>query len=225
MRDIPLNDFAIDILNDALWFTRDKNYEAVVKTKADKHNKEDADYYTGDAYFKLIKSQGMGHGGFPEVVVSHGFGIGQMHFSKEKVSQSKIPEVSLKQEAFLQKIQTTFNLKRNALFAVYPPGGYISWHNNANASAFNCVFTWSETGDGWWKHWDNEKKEMVTIPDKKGWQCKVGYFGAYEDPEEKLVYHTARNGDTGLRMTVAFVLDRSEMAVGMQDWIIEDIHA
>ena len=145
MRDIPLNDFAIDILNDALWFTKDKNYEAVVKTKADKHNKEDADYYTGDAYFKLIKSQGMGHGGFPEVVVSHGFGIGQMHFSKEKVSQAKIPEVSLKQEAFLQKIQTTFNLKRNALFAVYPPGGYISWHNNANASAFNCVFTWSET--------------------------------------------------------------------------------
>jgi hypothetical protein len=103
-------------------------------------------------------------------------------------------------------------------------GGNISWHNNANAPAYNFVFTWSETGDGWWKHWDNEKKEMITIPDVKGWQCKAGYFGSYEDNEERLVYHTAKNGGTGLRMTVAFVLDRSEMALGMQDWIIEDIH-
>ena len=225
MKDIPLNDFTLEILNEALWFTENENYKAVVKTKDDKHNSKDADWFTGEDYFKQIKSMGVAHGGFPEVVVSHGFGIGQLNFAKDKTATGKVPEVTLRQNEFLQKIQTTFNLKRNALFAVYPPGGYISWHNNANASAFNCVFTWSETGDGWWKHWDNEKKEMVTIPDKKGWQCKVGYFGAYEDPPEKLVYHTARNGESGLRMTVAFVLDRSEMALGMQDWIIEDIHA
>jgi len=224
MRDIPLNDFALDILNESLWFVKDENYKAVVCNKQDKHNKKDADYYTGEEYFKRIKAMGQEHNGFPEIVVAHSFGIGQLHFAKERTVTEKIPQVSSQQEAFLSKIQTTFNLKRNALFSIYPPGGYISWHNNANASAFNFIFTWSETGDGYWQHWDNAKKEMVTIPDVKGWQCKAGYFGAYEDPAEKLVYHTARTNDS-LRMTVAFVLDRSEMSSGIQDWIIEDIHA
>ena len=224
MKDIPLNDFALDILNDALWFVSDENYKSVICSKEDKRTKQDADYYTGDEYFEKIKNQGRQHGGFPEIVVAHSFGIGQLKFASEKEVSQKIPRVSLQQENFLTKIQTTFNLKRNALFSVYPPGGYISWHNNANASAFNFIFTWSDTGDGYWKHWDNEKKEMVVIPDVKGWQCKAGYFGAYEDPAEKLVYHTARTNDS-LRMTIAFVLDRSEMSQGIQDWIIEDIHA
>jgi hypothetical protein len=224
MRDIPLNDFALDILNESLWFVQNDNYKSVICRKMDKHTKEDADYYTGDEYFKKIKNMGTGHDGFPEIVVAHSFGIGQLHFSREKGITQKIPEVSMRQDSFLSKIQTTFNLKRNALFSIYPPGGYISWHNNANASAFNFIFTWSETGDGYWRHWDNEKKEMITIPDVKGWQCKAGYFGAYEDPEEKLLYHTARTNDS-LRMTVAFVLDRSEMSQGIQDWVIEDIHA
>lgn len=224
MKDIPLNDFALDILNEALWFVQNENYKAVVCGKTDKHTQKDADYYTGDEYFKKIKSMGTEHNGFPEIVVAHSFGIGQLHFAREREATDKIPQVSLQQESFLSKIQTTFNLKRNALFSIYPPGGYISWHNNANASAYNFIFTWSQTGDGYWKHWDNEKQEMVVIPDVKGWQCKAGYFGAYEDPAEKLVYHTARTNDS-LRMTIAFVLDRSEMSSGIQDWIIEDIHA
>ena len=66
---------------------------------------------------------------------------------------------------------------------------------------------------------------MTIIPDVKGWQCKAGYFGAYVDGPEKIVYHAARNGTSGLRMTIAFTLDRSEMSLGLQDWIIEDIHA
>ena len=45
---------------------------------------------------------------------------------------------------------------------MYPPGGYISWHNNANASAYNLVFTWSESGNGYFKYIDGEtKKEIV----------------------------------------------------------------
>lgn len=224
MKDIPLNDFAIEMLNKSLWFVENENYKAVVCGKQDKRTKKDADYYTGDEYFNKIMSMGKNHNGFPEIVVGHGFGIGQTHFAKGLSNPNIIPEATEKQINFLSEIQTTFNLKRSALFTVYPPGGYISWHNNANASAFNFIFTWSQTGDGYWKHWDNEKKEMVTIPDVKGWQCKAGYFGAYEDPPEKLVYHTARTNDS-LRMTIAFVLDRSDMSQGLQDWIIEDIHA
>ena len=191
--------------------------------KEKNRNPKDADYYTGDEYFQKIYDMGKSHNGFPEVIVSHSFGIGQLRFENDAGNSNIIPEVSEKQQSFLTNIQTTFNLKRPALFAVYPPGGYISWHNNANAAAYNFIFTWSETGDGYWKHWDNKEKKMIKIPDVKGWQCKAGYFGSYNDPPEKLVYHTAKTNC--LRMTIAFVLDKREISQGMQEWVIEDIQA
>ena len=123
------NDFALEILNEALWFTRDENYGSVRLTKKELLTEKDADYYTGNEYFEKIKSMGRAHNGFPEIVVSHSFGIGQLRFIKEEKVTQKIPEVTLNQTSFLSNIQTTFNLKRAALFAVYPPGGYISWHN------------------------------------------------------------------------------------------------
>lgn len=224
MRDIPLNDFALDILNDALWFVKNENYKTVSLSQGNRHTLEMADWYTGHEYFEKIKKVGQEHNGFPDVCCAYSYSLGSLKFSKEKSYSDKIPMVTEKQNAVFEKIQKTFSLKRNALFAVYPPGGYISWHNNANASAYNIIFTWSENGNGYWEHYDNRTKEFVKIPDKPGWQCKAGYFGAYEDGEDKLVYHTARTYDS-LRMTIAFVLERSEMSLGLQDWIIEDIHA
>jgi hypothetical protein len=223
MRDIPLNDFTIDLLNEALWFSKEENYSAVVPSKMGEI--ERGDYFTGDEYFEQVKSQNEGHDGFPEIVVGWSFNNEIRYDKHNPVISRKIAEVSDRHSKFLTNIQTTFNLKKNALFTLYPPGGYISWHNNANASAYNFIFTYSETGDGWWKHWDPVAQKMVHIPDVKGWQCKAGHFGAYADGSDKLVYHAARNGKSGKRMTVAFVLDRSEMSLGLQDWIIEDIHA
>lgn len=218
MRDIPLNDDCLDLLNEALWFK--DNYHKVVGRKLDAIDK--ADYYTGEEYFQQIKNMGSGHNGFPEILVGYSFGNSNMQFDKGSPDFDQlVGEVTYKQQEFLKKIQTTFNLKRNALFSIYPPGGYISWHNNANAAAYNFIFTWSETGDGYWQHWDTQKKEHVVIPDVVGWQCKAGYFGSYKDGEDRLVYHTARTNC--LRMTIAFVLDTSEMSVGLQNWIIEDI--
>lgn len=222
MKDIPLNQETIDILNEALWFIKDDNYKLVHCGKKDLRTPEKADYYCGEEYYKKIRSMGRSHDGFPEILVGYSFGLGNTSFTSD--AYDKIPVVTDIQEAFLKNIQTQFMLKRNALFSVYPPNGYISWHNNANASAFNFIFTYSEHGDGYWQHWDMEQKCFVRIHDVKGWQCKAGYFGAYADGEEKLVYHTARNGDKGLRMTIAFVLDRSELSEGMQEWVIEDIH-
>lgn len=224
MKDIPLNDFAIDILDETLWFVKDENYKAVHLGSAKHYNKEAADHYTGTKYFEQIRAQKNGHGGFPEVCVAYSYGSNGLNFTKDAGQQADTAgQIQLK---FLEKIQTQLNLKRNALFTVYPPeNGYISWHNNANASAYNFIFTWSETGDGYWKHYDPVKNEMVTIPDVKGWQCKAGYFGAYQDGMDKVVYHTARNTGKGLRMTIAFVMDRSEMSAGIQDWVIEDIRA
>ncbi len=220
MKDIPLNDFCIDILNEGLWFVQKENYEKIIMGKKDMLDK--VDYYTGDEYFNKIKNMGRGHNGFPEILVGYSYGTSGIHFDKRNPNYDiDVNNILSRMSSFLTKLQTTFNLKRNALFAVYPPGGYISWHNNANASAYNILFTWSETGDGYWQHWDTEEQKHVIIPDVKGWQCKVGYYGSYDDGMDKVVYHMARTNC--LRMTVAFMLDRSEMSVGMQDWIIEDI--
>lgn len=223
MKDIPLNDFTLDILNEALWFAKPENYKQVQLTKGQNWNEKDADYYTGIEYFEKIRGMGRKHDGFPEVCVGHSFGVDQTKYHSEAYQGNFIPSVSERQEKFMRDIQTTFTLKKNALFNIYPPGGYISWHNNANASAFNFIFTYSETGDGYWKHYDPVEDRMVTIPDEKGWQCKCGYFGAYVDGKDKLCYHTARNGTSGVRMTIAFVLDRTEIAQNIQSWVIEDI--
>jgi len=224
MKDIPLNDYAVEILNDTLWLLEDDHYKSVHMNGQKVYNKESADYYTSNAYFEKIRNMGTTHDGYPERFAAYSFGSNGMNFHKD--AGHVADEAAQRIFKFFEKIQTQLNLKKNALFSIYPPGGFISWHNNANASAYNFIFTYSETGDGYWRHYDPVKKEMVTIPDVKGWQCKAGYFGAYHDGVDKIVYHTARNtSQTGLRMTVAFVMDRSEMSSGIQDWVIEDIRA
>ena len=99
--------------------------------------------------------------------------------------------------------------------------GFISWHNNANASAYNLIFTWSETGDGYFKYIDGYTGDEIVIPDKKGWQCKAGYFGAYNEEPEKLVYHTASTDCW--RITVSYIFNREEMSLGLQEDVIEEI--
>jgi len=221
LRDVPLNDYALGILKDSEWFIENENYKKVKLTCEDRLNANDLDYFTSDQYFEKIKNQGRDHDGFPEVIVAHSFGENNLRFSENINSQVVGGEINKHLMGTIEKLATTFCLKKNALFAIYPPGGYISWHNNANAPAYNFIFTWSETGDGWFKYWDTTKNEMITIQDKKGWQCKAGYFGSYSQPKESLCYHAARTDC--LRMTIAFTLSMDEVSIGLQDWIIEDI--
>lgn len=222
MKDIPLNQETIDILNQSLWFKENAPRLSHLKC-ADWHNERDADRMTGEEYMQKTIADHVSHDGFPERCVSYSFNVGQIHW-KKGLTDEQISEATNRLNDFKTNIQTHLNLKNNALFSVYPPGGFIAWHNNANASAYNFIFTYSETGDGWWKHYDMRKQEVVTIPDKKGWQCKAGYFGAYEEDRMNLCYHTARTFSC-TRMTVAFVLERSDLSQNLQDWVIEDISA
>ena len=79
------------------------------------------------------------------------------------------------------------------------------------------MFTWSETGDGWFDYWDIEKKERVRVPDVEGWQCKMGYFGSYDQPD-RLCWHAASTDC--LRITCAYVFAEAETI--WQD-VIDDI--
>lgn len=215
--DIPLNDWALDILKPSEWFVQNKHYEFMKATCIDKKDK--IDHYTGEEYRKKIMDMGTKHDGFPEIIYSHSFSFNNVHLTEKGYENAKL--ITDKCAETFESIMFNFCLRRNALFSVYPPGGFISWHNNANAAAYNFIFTWSETGDGWFKYWDWKTNKVIKMPDVPGWQCKAGYFGAYRDPKESWCYHAARTNC--LRMTIAFTLDRSEVGLGLQNEIIDDL--
>jgi hypothetical protein len=113
-----------------------------------------------------------------------------------------ISEYRTKGEELNFKLMTELSAKKNTLVTCYPPGGFISWHNNANASGYNLILSWSENGDGWFDYWDADKKERVRIPDHAGWQAKMTYFGSYKEPDY-LCYHAASTNC--LRLSIAYV--------------------
>lgn len=106
----------------------------------------------------------------------------------------------------------------NALAAYYPPGGYIGWHNNWNCPGYNILMTWSATGEGAFEYWDHESQSIVTMPDKAGeWTAKVGYYGGWEEPEEKHFWHCAYTECE--RLTFSYVIPDRDMWLDM----IEDL--
>lgn len=217
MKDVSINNQEIlDSLKEFEWFVNEKVCSKVMPhQRAFEVNRED---YISEEYLNKIVSMGDNHNGFPEILKGYSFGH-TVHYKQPE--QKFVKDIADKYNETIFNFSTSLMLKRNALFSVYPPGGFISWHNNANASAYNFIFTWSENGNGYWQHLDPKTNEIVTIHDKPGWQCKAGYFGAYHEGADKIVYHCASTDCW--RMTVAFVLDRSEISQGIQDLIIEEL--
>ena len=78
-----------------------------------------------------------------------------------------------------------------ALKMYYPPGGYIGWHNNANAPGYNILFTYSETGEGDFRYIHPQTGELIIMSDPKGWSCKVGYYDVIEG---RPLWHAAWTG-------------------------------
>lgn len=203
MRDVQINNSEIlEILNRAvdLWRSDPVFEESFIF--ADENT--DKDYYVSDEYFQKIYEMGPKHNGFPERAY--------MASLREDFLRVKKKDPAYRQryvdgfKAINNDLITTLGVKRNALAAVYPPEGYIGWHTNANASAYNLILTWSENGDGYWKHFNPKTKEFEIIQDKPGWQAKATYFGSYRDGMENVVYHSAKT--KCWRMTVAYVFDR-----------------
>lgn len=179
--------------------------------------KEHQDYYTGPEFLKKVISQGESHKGFPDVMRSYTGLMPAQDGQQESFKSSKSQEFVDASSKLNSRLMEVLSARTNTLNTVYPPGGFISWHNNANASGYNILFTWSETGDGWFEYWDQEKQERVRINDVPGWQCKMGYFGPYFKPET-LCYHTASTNCW--RISVAYVFAEADT---MWQYVIEDI--
>lgn len=215
VRDIDLkNQEFIDILNEYkdVLLKREPGDDTplIEKEIPISHEDENPDDWLSDQYMHEIISMGRGHDGFPKVLK----GFAGLKHEGNDMRGKVIKDAS---RTLNSKLMEFMSARNNALNACYPPGGFISWHNNANAKGYNIIITYSENGNGWFDYWDLEKKERVRIQDKPGWQAKMTYFGPYDNPD-KLCYHAAYTDD--YRITVAFVFDEAD-----EFWeeVIEDL--
>jgi len=153
--------------------------------------------YVGEAYLEKIKGLGRKHTGTPHHACSYAL--------KPDHYLGKDPQYNKDFRAFSDALLMELGVKVNALSQFYPPEGYIAWHNNADAPGYNLIYSWSETGEGWFKYVDEEGNTQ-TIYDTKGWSLKTGYFGTYDELD--VCYHAAYT--KCWRMTHSFVVERHD---------------
>ena len=135
---------------------------------------------------------------------------------------------------FMQKVKYDFAAEigahTSALLSYYPPGGYVGWHTNYNANAYQVLFTWSETGDGYFQYYDKKTDKIVRIQDVAGWQCRHYYFGAREE-EDLHCWHSAYAGCQRITLAYKFVNGGSvnnpedAQARAMRDMLIDEIES
>ena len=219
VRDIDLkNQEFIDILNEYkdVLLKREPGDPLPLVAKEIKlvSEESDAEQWVSDEYMHEIINMGRGHDGYPVKLK----GFTPLKYEDKPGFKYIGGDVIYAASSVLNtKLIEFLSCRNSALNACYPPGGFISWHNNANAKGYNIILTYSENGNGWFDYWDLEKKERVRIHDVPGWQAKMTYFGPYDDPD-KLCYHAAYTDD--YRITVAFVFDEAD-----EFWeeVIEDL--
>lgn len=100
-------------------------------------------------------------------------------------------------------IKTFLGAENCALKMYYPAGGYIDWHTNANAFGYNTLFTYSKEGDGAFLYQNPLTKEIITIPDKKGWNMKIGIYDVHGGSP---LWHSAYTNCE--RLTWAYILNQ-----------------
>ena len=175
-------------------------------------------YYCNEDNLAFQKALGNKHSGYPE-----------QHYSQPVSNMAELDPDKWKdiEGTVKRKFPAVLGAHSSALFNYYPPGGFVGWHTNWNANAYQFLFTWSETGEGFFKYFDNEKQSIVTIEDVPGWQCRWYYFGRQDEPEHHC-WHSAYAGCD--RITLAYKIvnrrigcDKDRQARNLRDIIIEDI--
>lgn len=174
--------------------------------------------YTNDDNFYLQRARGDEHSGFPEQHFSQPVG------NMAKEDPEKFHDISWRVK---KQFPAILGVHSNALFNYYPPGGFVGWHTNWNANAYQILFTHSKTGNGYFRYFDEKTKEIVTIDDKPGWQCRWYYFGHLDEPEHHC-WHAAYAGCDRITLAFKFVNNRigsekDRKAIFMRDQLIEDI--
>jgi len=217
MHEVEINNPDIkEILNEILWFYENRSDLENVQADCESQSDQRAEF-VGPEYRDKIVRMGSAHNGFPESC--YGYNLKAMDQTDKKRT---LPSAWMSKWVDINsRLMEQLAVRHTAVATMYPPGGFISWHNNANANGFNLLFTWSETGEGKFSYIDQDKN-IIDLHDRKGeWVCRYGHFGKYEQTKYPIVYHAA---DTDCwRITVAFVFSAEEASGGLQDFIIEEL--
>lgn len=160
----------------------------------------------GEKYLKHIVDKDNKHIGWPETTIS-----------VDIASDEQVPrEHKQRRNEIDQTLCEFLGAHNQAVNVFYPEGGYMGWHNNWNAHGYNILLSYSPTGNGFFRYMDPLTKEIITMEDKPGWTCKVGYYGRGREPD-KVYYHCA--GSYEPRITLGFIVPHLEIWRNM----IEDI--
>jgi len=182
----------------------------------------DEDYHTGQDYLeKMLEKDSQGnHKGFPEV--THGCSITNRElvgFTEDNEIKHNITEEFYESNVqAMSKLCTYLGARNNAVMMYYPKNGFMGWHHNANAPGYNILMSYSTDGDGYFRYRDPVTKEVVTMPDKKGWTIKVGYYGGWGE-DDKIYWHCARTKNP--RITLGFIIPDENMWQMMIDDICD----
>jgi hypothetical protein len=188
------------------FFQSDLNRLTEISHHEGRHQGMKLEEACGEEYLKEIVDKDGQHIGYPERTISVDIA------SEERVSS----EHKKKRSDLADALCAYLGARNQAVNVFYPEGGYMGWHNNWNASGYNILLSYSPTGNGFFRYMDPLTKEIVTMEDKPGWTCKVGYYGRGREPD-KVYYHCA--GSYEPRVTLGFVVPHLEIWQSM----IEDI--
>jgi|TARA_R110000744_G_scaffold22846_3_gene58197 hypothetical protein len=183
-----------------------------VETKVDlgRQGIVDVEQGTSPEYLEQLKARI--HEGYPEGSRGLSLGVEPKQYPEEWTPVVK--DLDKKLLGFL-------GAKYGAVKMYYPKGGFLGWHNNANAPGYNIIMSYTENGDGYFEYEDPDTKKLVRLqdPGNSQWTIKVGYFGGH-DEQDKLFWHTARTNEP--RLTLAYVIPDQwmweEMIMDIEDF-------
>ncbi len=157
----------------------------------------DAERACGEEYLKHMQSKPVD--GYPEQTC----GIDLMKYTSPYASLQK----ALTKLDF--DLMNWSGSRNNAVKMLYPKGGFMGWHHNANAPGYNILLSWSKDGLGYFRYQDPITKEIVTMQDTPGWTAKVGYYGPFHE-KDRIVWHCA-NADQEERFTLGYIIPHQGM--------------
>lgn len=217
MKSIKLNNRRLEkLLSNTTELFRNENILEITKKHAERENKlKDSlipEYHpTSDEYlFKAFKLK-LSDYAFPRAV----YGASIQHVLDFHPNNKNV--LAIRKATTVLK--NTLGTEREALSMLYPDNGFIGWHHNGNAPGYNILLSHSLDGDGSFDYWDYETKSIKSIPDKPGWNVKVGYYPNQRKEPKRVYWHMAKTKKS--RISIAWVIDQKDMWKNMIDQITE----
>lgn len=188
--DKPLNPELLEILDGFTdWFFKQDRSLLLLNGEPDEN-----EYYTSEEYHDSIPWDL--HIGYPKEIYAV-----DMNFTKTTPLEWREKITGVR-----NKLNTFLCANFSAVMVYYPPGGFMSWHDNRNSPGYNILLSYNKTGNGFFRFKD--KGQTVTVEDKPGWNLKVGYYGG-EAEEDLQVRHCARSYEE--RLTFGMVIPHKHM--------------